>query len=77
MITIAADPPPSMQLIMQTVVYTPAFPRAATATLSPCSPADHLEALYVKDSWAMALDLARYLRHARTALDARVTNCGT
>ena len=31
----------------------------------------------MKDSWAMALDLAGSLRPARTVLDARVTNCGT
>lgn len=55
--------------------YRPAFPRALTATLSPCSPAAHLDELYVKDSWAMALDLAGSLRAARTVLDARVTNC--
>lgn len=45
--------------------------------MSPCSPADHLEVLNLKDSWAMALDLAGSLRPARTVLDARVTNCGT
>ena len=34
-----------------------------------------MDELYVKDSWAMALDLAGSLRAARTVLDARVTNC--